>query len=548
VRGTEGARPEPAAVRGTWQRYAVALLVTAVALGLRALLTPLWGDALPYFTLYPAVLVAAWYGGLGPGVVATMASTLTATVLWVHPRWTADPHDVASIVGVVGFVVLNAAVCVLVARLRRANEIAGERMARHAFLARASAELGASNEADEALRALVRLVVPGLADWCSVDIVDPGGAVRRLAVAHADASNTAVAERAATYPPDPHGRHPRTQVLRTGRCFFVADVTDEGLTRVALDDEHLRSLRSLGYRSAMIVALEARGRVVGALSLATSTSGRVFGPDDLAQVEDLARRAAVAVENARLLAEAQEANRIKEDILATVSHELRTPLQAILGWVHVLRQGKLAPERFTRALDIMERAGRAQARLIEDLLDVSRIVAGKLALESRPVNLASIVRQVLDEQRPAADEKQVRVRAELGSGVDVIAGDPTRLRQVIANLLGNALKFTPSGGQVVVRLESAGDDVRLLVKDTGEGVRPEFLPHVFEAFRQANASARRRHGGLGLGLAIVRQVVELHGGRVEARSEGEGRGAEFIVTLPLARVVDTSVAVPATGS
>jgi signal transduction histidine kinase len=313
---------------------------------------------------------------------------------------------------------------------------------------------------------------------------------------------------------------------------LIPEVTDDGLAQAAGTPEQLRVLRALGYRSAMIVALVARGQTLGALTFATAESGRDYEAGDLALAEELARRAAVAVDNARLYHEAQEASRMKDEFLATVSHELRTPLQAMLGWVGVLRQGKVNPERRVQALDIIERAGRAQAKLIEDLLDVSRIVTGRLHLDVRSTDLASVIEDVVDALRPAADAKNVTLAATLDRAVGTVAGDPVRLQQVVSNLLSNAVKFTPSGGHAEIRLEHSASEIRIIVTDTGQGIRPDFLSHVFEPFRQAEAASRRREGGIGLGLAIVRRVVELHGGRVEARSEGEGRGTEMIVTLP----------------
>jgi signal transduction histidine kinase/ActR/RegA family two-component response regulator len=235
----------------------------------------------------------------------------------------------------------------------------------------------------------------------------------------------------------------------------------------------------------------------------------------------------------RLHREVQEANRAKDEFLATVSHELRTPLTPMLTWVRLLRTARLDPATATRALEAIERNARAQAQLVEDLLDVSRIITGKLRLDVRAVALESIVEAALDAVRPAADAKGIALDAALDPSV-VVAGDPDRLQQVLWNVVSNAVKFTPRGGRVEVWLGRAGDHAQVTVRDTGVGIRIEFLPFVFDRFRQADASPTRVHGGLGLGLAIVRHLVELHGGSVEAASEGEGRGATFAVRLPLA--------------
>ncbi|HEX2642118.1 MAG TPA: HAMP domain-containing sensor histidine kinase, partial [Thermoanaerobaculia bacterium] len=232
-------------------------------------------------------------------------------------------------------------------------------------------------------------------------------------------------------------------------------------------------------------------------------------------------------------AAAESASRMKDEFLAILSHELRTPLNAIVGWAALLRTGGLQGERFVRAIDSIERNARAQSRLIEDLLDVSAIIFGKLSLDTRPIDLMPVVEAALDVVRPAAESKGVRLEPALKAGAGLVSGDPDRLQQVVWNLLSNAVKFTPPGGVVRVSLLPAGEHACITVSDTGQGIVSSFLPHVFEPFRQADGSTSRAQGGLGLGLAIVRRVVELHGGKVEAESGGTGRGATFRVHLPL---------------
>ena len=234
-------------------------------------------------------------------------------------------------------------------------------------------------------------------------------------------------------------------------------------------------------------------------------------------------------------ATAEEANRLKDEFLATVSHELRTPLTAMLGWVQMLKSGSLPAEKHARALETVERNARSQAQLVEDLLDVSRIMAGKLKLEVEPLDVAPVVEQALETVRPAAEARGIRLQAALDSAV-MVMGDAHRLQQVVWNLLSNAVKFTPKGGRVQVLVERRESSVEITVVDTGEGIAPDFLPHVFERFRQADGGSTRRHGGLGLGLSIVRHLVELHGGTVSVASEGVGQGATFTVRLPLAVV------------
>ena len=529
-------------------RYGVAVAATAGGLLIRRALSSLWGNELPYLALYPAVLGSVWFGGIGPGLTAIGLSALGAVAFWLRPDHTLARPDLSQAVGLLAFVLMNLAVCLVVEGLRRARLRAEASAAHQEFLARVRTQLGASLDYEETLRAIADLAVPFMADWCSVDVVETNGWVRRLGVACADPAKRAISRRAEVYPPDPDGRHPRTRVLRTGEAVLIPEVTDEMLAQSARDDTHLHDLRALAYRSGLIVPLLARGEVFGALTLATAESGRAYSRSDLALAEELGRRAAVAVDNARLYQQAQEANQLKDEFIATVSHELRTPLQSMLGWVKVLHQGKLTPERTARALDVMERAGHAQARLIDDMLDVSRIATGRLRLELASVDLAAVVQSALDAARPAADAKQIRFEVALDPRVGLVACDGVRLQQVAWNLLNNAVKFTPGAGRVEVRLERNGGTVTLVVRDSGEGIDPALLPHVFEPFRQGEAAARRRHGGLGLGLAIVRRVVELHGGSVTARSDGLGRGSEFIVFLPLVALPDVKGSVTAEGT
>jgi len=232
-------------------------------------------------------------------------------------------------------------------------------------------------------------------------------------------------------------------------------------------------------------------------------------------------------------AEADIANSIKDEFLAVLSHELRTPLTSILGWSNLLATGNLDEQAANRAVETIVRSARAQKQLIDDLLDMSRIVTGKLRLNVRPVELAPIIEAVVDSVRPSADSREIRLKTALESLMSPVSGDPDRIQQIIWNLLSNAIKFTPKGGQIDVRLERVHSHIEITISDTGQGIAPEFLEHIFERFRQSDSSSTRRHGGLGLGLSIVRQLVELHGGTVTAQSPGEGFGTIIRVLLPL---------------
>ncbi len=304
------------------------------------------------------------------------------------------------------------------------------------------------------------------------------------------------------------------------------------------------------------------GEVMGGLFFGHPEPG-VFTERDEITVSGLASQAAIAMDNARLYEaaqkarteaekaaaenerlyrQAQESSRLKEEFLATISHELRTPLSAILGWARMLRMGQLSPENVAKALDTIERNARAQAQLVDDLLDVSRIITGKLRMDVRPADPNAFIDAAVESVRPAAEAKGVRVQKVMDTGLLSIPGDPVRLQQVVWNLLSNAIKFTPREGRVQIRSERVNSHLEIVVSDTGQGIAPDFLPHVFDRFRQADQKTSRQHGGMGLGLAIVRHLVELHGGTVHADSEGEGRGATFTVKLPISPVysVDTS--------
>ena len=262
---------------------------------------------------------------------------------------------------------------------------------------------------------------------------------------------------------------------------------------------------------------------------------------DNARLYEAAKRARAeaekaAADNERLYKQAEESSRLKEEFLATISHELRTPLSAILGWARMLRMGQLSEENAAKALDTIERNARAQAQLVDDLLDVSRIITGKLRMDVQPADPNSFIDAAVEAVRPAADAKGVRVQKVIDTGAISIPGDPVRLQQVVWNLLSNAIKFTPRGGRVQIRSERVNSHLEIVVSDTGQGIAPDFLPHVFDRFRQADQKTSRQHGGMGLGLAIVRHLVEMHGGTVRAMSDGEGHGSTFTVMLPISPV------------
>jgi PAS domain S-box-containing protein len=835
-------------------RYGFAILLTALAVLIRVPLVLVLGVGVPFILFFPAVTLSAWYGGLGPGLLATGLSTLAAAFLYIEPTSSLTLIRLADVVRLTLFIFGGALISWICGALRmanlRANELiklqekaaetnaklaaivessddaiigktleglitswnpgaekiygytASEVTGRHIsmlapperhqemeqileklrcgdkvdhsdtvrvrkdgkridvaltvspvkdtggqvigastiarditehkrreqaerFLAEASTALASSLDYETTLATVARLAVPHFADWCSVDMVNEDGTISRLAVAHVEPEKVAWAhELQERYPPDPTEPRGVHNVLRTGESEFYPDIPDEMLVQSARDAEHLKVMREIGFHSAMLVPLKARGKILGVITFVNTESASHHTTEDLALAEDLANRAALAVDNAylyriekqtrlaaertsdrlmrlqaittalsqslrsqqvaeavieqgmkslnahagtvatlnesradfeiiaalgfpdevvskwqrfplnaqvaiadavrektpviiedfaewidryptlgplsavtgskalvafplivkdrtigalglsfletqkfsdedrvfmlalaqqcaqalerahlyeterRLRTEAEETNRIKDEFLATVSHELRTPLTAIVGWSSMLRMSKFDVETTAHAIETIERNAKAQTEIIEDLLDVSRIITGKLRLEAGPVQLDSVIATALDGIRPTAEAKDIKIESHIEPGAVAVWGDPARLQQVMLNLLTNAVKFNSRGGSIEVRLQRVNSHVQIIVRDTGQGISPEFLPFVFERFRQADGSITRAHGGLGLGLSIVRHLVELHGGTIHAESAGLGLGATFTVDIPLRAVQD----------
>ncbi len=383
------------------------------------------------------------------------------------------------------------------------------------------------------LQSLARIIVPRLADWCAIDLVRDDG-YERVAITHADPALEQHASKLIEWWLPKRDEDRVLRVLKNGEPELISVVTDELLVSAAHDEQHLAELRKLGIRSVMIVPMLGFGQVVGAITfVAAETAGR-FTADDLPLATDLGVRAGALIEIARLYHVAQESNRAKDEFLATLSHELRTPLTSILGWARMLSIG-LDDETFRTAISTIEQSARTQASLVDDLLDVSRVVSGKLSLETQPVDFSKVTAEVLRAMQVTAEAKGIAIDATGLEAHLVVQGDSTRLQQIVWNLLSNAIKFSNEGARISLKLENAKRHARLIVIDQGHGIAPAFLPYVFDPFRQADSSPARNHGGLGLGLAVVKYLVEAHGGSVTAASEGTGKGATFTVTLPLAR-------------
>jgi PAS domain S-box-containing protein len=399
------------------------------------------------------------------------------------------------------------------------------------FLAEAGAVLAASLDGEVILERLARLIVPTLADWCAIDILPEGRAAQRVAVVHTDPAAVPLGRDVL------HLDLPEASVLRAGEPLLLEDITDDMLAARVPGAEQLAGLRRLGLRSGMVVPLSARGRVLGAITLAAAESGRHYDPGDLGLAVELARRAALAVDNAHLYRDLQEADRRKDEFLAMLAHELRNPLAPIRNAVQVLKLLGLAHPQLGQVRDMIDRQVAHLARLVDDLLDVSRITRGKILLRKEHLDLLPLVRTAVEDHRRMLEGTGLKLVVELPDRPLWVEGDPTRLAQVVGNLLHNASKFTDAGGRVAVRLqaEAGGTEAVLGVRDTGIGMDADMLRRLFEPFSQADRSIDRSRGGLGLGLALVKGLVELHGGSVRASSPGPGQGSEFIVRVPLSR-------------
>jgi signal transduction histidine kinase/ActR/RegA family two-component response regulator len=403
---------------------------------------------------------------------------------------------------------------------------------RAAVLAEMSALLGSSLDYERSLPRLARLAVPVLGDLCAIDLLHDDGALHRVAGAHVDSTKEALVYEIA-HAVVPTAVHTRQPVL-------VSRVTEDDLNALALNPEHLALVRQLAPKSWIIAPLIAHERVLGALTLAITESTRRYGRADLSFATIVATHTAAVIENARLYREAETAragaeaaNRAKDEFLSTLSHELRNPLNAVHGWATLIERGQLGEAQVRRAVQIIVRNVNAQIRLVDDLLDMARVVSGRMRLVVQPVDLRDLIEDALEAVRPAAEAKGIRLQPVLEAPGLLVSGDPGRLQQIMWNLLENAVKFTPRDGRVQVQLQRVRSHVEIIVSDTGQGIAADVLPYVFDRLRQGEGGSARGHGGLGIGLGLVRHLVELHGGSVYAESAGEGQGATFVVKLPL---------------
>jgi signal transduction histidine kinase/CheY-like chemotaxis protein len=541
-------------------RYVVAILATIGGATARAALTSLFAFEYPFMTFYPAVMVSAWFGGFWPGVLCTALSAAIVDYFWLTPIRSMAVSSVSDGVALATFAGIGIIVSALNDSLLRgrardrsmreealisARELAilkdrlATELADMTRLHELSARLLKEEELGAALHHVLDAAVRLLnADNGHVQLVEEGGKLRRI-VAHVGFSQDFL-DRFELIPGD---FSLSGMAIEQGERVIVEDVfAHPQFTSIA------PRCATHGFISGQSTPLvNGSGAVVGVLS---THFLRPHSPSEreLRMLDLHVRLAERLIERNRLLereqaarASAEAANRTKDEFLAIVSHELRAPLNAVLGWSEMLRNDVLDKHRRERALEVIYTNAKRQRQLIDELLDVGRIMSGKVRLERAPVDLASVVRNAIEMVQPLADAKHIRLTFDADQLPGSFYGDVARLQQILGNLFSNAIKFTLDGGAVHTDVSRKNGVVEIAVSDSGIGIPREFLPHVFEPFRQADGSTTRRHGGLGLGLSIVRHLVEAHAGSIRVESGGEGRGSTFTVRLPVVAVYPSSV-------
>jgi PAS domain S-box-containing protein len=398
------------------------------------------------------------------------------------------------------------------------------------LLSEASRVLASSFDLSSTLPTIASMLASWFQGYCIVDLLQETG-LERAAAMHTDPERQPLLDDMHAFAPRDNRSSPLWRVIETRTAEICNDVTEQLLAATSTSDRHLNARRAIGTTGYIIAPMIAGGRVAGTIMIG-AVNGDPFETAHLRTAQELAYRCAIAIENSRAYREAQEANRLKDEFLAVVSHELRTPLNAMRGWMSLLRGDRLGDAERVRAMEVIDRNITAQTQLVEDLLDISRMVTGSMRLHVEAVDPADVVRSAIESIAPAAAAKRIGVDTRFDIPSGAVNGDPARLQQVVWNLLSNSVKFTPPGGRISVRLVGRDAFIDVIVSDTGQGITPEFLPHVFDRFRQGDSTTTRSVGGLGIGLAIVRHLAELHGGTVTASSPGEGLGAEFVLSLP----------------
>jgi PAS domain S-box-containing protein len=616
--------------RSRVSRYTFTILAVTLATFLRFVLTPLLDLEVPFILYFPTVVLCAWFGGLGPGLLSTALGGLAALYFFLQPQYSLTISEPTAMAQVIIFSLAGALISIMAENLHRARSGTEESEAREreqseklrvtlasigdavittdaqclvTFMNRAAESLTGWKQEDAyarpltdifnvvneqtrqsaenpALRAMREDQVVSLANHTALiardgterPIADSGAPIKdregrtigAVLVFH-DITERKRAEEARAYLAAivEHSRDPVVSKSTVGIVtswnsaaealfgYSADEMVGQSIRRIippelmAEEDEILNRLvagQSIEhFETERITKTGQRVPVSLTISPVKDATGQIVGASKV--VRDITERKQAEEERSRLLAseraareQAEAANRAKDEFVAMISHEIRSPLSSILGWTQMLRSGEVDQNETARVLEVIERNAKAQLHIIEDLLDMSRVITGKLNLNIRKVELTQVIEGALDSIRPAAEAKGVHLRTRLEARGVVISGDPVRLQQVVWNLLSNAVKFTPNGGRVEVGLERVASNLQITVSDSGAGINPEFLPFVFDRFSQAGDDAGRRSGGLGLGLAIVRHLVESHGGTVRADSQGHGQGATFTVTLPIKAV------------
>jgi signal transduction histidine kinase/ActR/RegA family two-component response regulator len=518
-------------------------MTLVLAAGCKLALNEVAGPKAAFLLLLGTVLTVAWSGGLLPGLVTTLLGALVGNYLVVP----------ASDLGF--FLAEGSLISFLGSRLRISRR--AEQGLRKLVERRKEGDSGRQLEPELETLNRLGLALAGQLDMGKLvkAVTDAGVAITGAACGaflYRDGSDQAT-HHVSGAPPEAFVDFPLFQdAAAFGSPFLGAVSRSDDLERDPRFGQNLPFKRmppghrpARSYLSAPVRS--GAGELLGGLFFGHPDPG-FFHARDERLVAGLAAQAAIAVDNAHLYRAAREAraaaetaNSLKDEFLATLSHELRTPLTAIVGWADLLHRGHLSPPETTRAIDTIIRSATAQNQIIDALLDVSRIITGKLQLDLRPVDIAAVVKAATSTVTPAADAKGIRLQVIQNPAATYVMGDPERLQQVFWNLLSNAIKFTPKSGRVRVNVESVGSNVEVIVADNGLGIDPEFLPHVFDRFTQGDSSSTREVRGLGLGLSIARQLVELHGGSIEAASPGRGQGTTFTVRFPRSPVMATTL-------
>jgi signal transduction histidine kinase len=400
------------------------------------------------------------------------------------------------------------------------------------FLAQAGATLAQVGDYHSTLERIANLAVPNFADWFGVHIREPEGVIRRLAVKHRDPVMEAlVVEIYRRYPPSDGTPYGAPHVMATGEALWLPDF-EKAIPAIARDEGHAALFRKLGIKSFICVPMRSHGNVVGALTFATAESGRVYDDIHLAAATDLAARAAIAIENAQLLDAMRRDDKRKDEFLAVLAHELRNPLAPMRNAIEIIKKRDAADPATQWAANVLERQVRQLSRLVDDLLEMSRFSTGRIELRRERIQLHDVVNHAVESSRPAIERGRHELHLELPHDPIELDADGLRLAQVLSNLLNNAARYTEPGGRIRLAASLDGDEVTIRVSDNGDGIAEGMQEKIFDMFIQGERHGERTAGGLGIGLTLVRRLVELHGGTVRAFSDGLGKGSEFVVRLP----------------